>query len=97
MKLYHYPSFHLPAKDWIEHLSLRGVVADAVLFDPPYSHRQVMEVYAGIGRQFTKRDAQQMGCWTAERDGLASMLKSGAGVSRFRSGGIRLDSEKSAG
>jgi len=47
---------HLDALDFIssfEHWSLNGV-----LFDPPYSPRQVMECYNKIGREVTMEDTQ---------------------------------------
>lgn len=41
--------FHLDAEVFTEHLIEKGIKADLVLFDPPYSTRQTKECYAGIG------------------------------------------------
>jgi hypothetical protein len=36
----------------------RGVKADLIIFDPPYSPRQVSEVYSEIGLTATMKDTQ---------------------------------------
>ncbi|OQW38365.1 MAG: hypothetical protein A4C66_11885 [Nitrospira sp. HN-bin3] len=46
------------AEDFLRNLIRQGVRADAVLFDPPYSPRQVAECYAGTGRKITMADTQ---------------------------------------
>jgi hypothetical protein len=58
-------------------------MADLGIFDPPYSARQVKEVYAGQGRQFFKADSQNHGRWTKERDLLAQIIKVGGHVISF--------------
>lgn len=40
---------HMDATDFLRMLADRGVQADVVLIDPPYSPRQVKECYDGIG------------------------------------------------
>lgn len=42
-----------------------------VVFDPPYSLRQVKECYDSFGEGFTHRDSQNAIRWTAERDIIA--------------------------
>jgi len=40
---------HMEAIDFLGMLASEGVVADVVLFDPPYSPRQISECYASAG------------------------------------------------
>lgn len=54
----------------------RGVRADAVLFDPPYSPRQMAEVYRKVG--LAGREVSQTAKLYKEvRDGLDALLKPG--------------------
>lgn len=39
----------MEAQDFLRDLAARGVVADALLLDPPYSPRQMSEVYSSVG------------------------------------------------
>src|SRR6267378_6862556 len=50
-------AYHLEAVEFLELLHTKGVLADLVLVDPPYSPRQVKECYDSIGRQVTQDDA----------------------------------------
>jgi hypothetical protein len=58
---------HTPAKYHLDALhflkQLEGQY-QGVLFDPPYSLRQVKECYEGLGREFTLHDSQDVGRWT---------------------------------
>lgn len=49
---------HLEARDFLRQLVQRQVVANLIIFDPPYSPRQVQECYESIGRQVTMQDTQ---------------------------------------
>jgi len=69
--------WHLDARDFCWELQRTGVVADAVLFDPPYSPRQVAECYAGVGRAVTKADTQNGRLYREVRDGLHQLLRPG--------------------
>ena len=42
-------TFNMEARDFLQHLVETSVKADVVLFDPPYSPRQITECYSGIG------------------------------------------------
>ena len=48
---------HMDATDFLAGLANRGVVADLVIIDPPYSPRQVKECYDGIGIKMKQTDA----------------------------------------
>lgn len=49
---------HMEALEFLTMLLKRGVQADLVIFDPPYSARQVMECYNAVGRSVTMQDTQ---------------------------------------
>lgn len=48
-----------------------------VLFDPPYSLRQVKECYDLFGAGFTHKDSQNAIRWTIERDIIAERQRAG--------------------
>lgn len=50
---------------------------DLILFDPPYSYRQCVEIYQGIGREWTQRDHQQVQRWSQLKDSLSRTLQFG--------------------
>lgn len=49
---------HMEALEFLDMLREKGVLADLVIFDPPYSARQVAECYAAVGRKTTMEDTQ---------------------------------------
>lgn len=63
---------HLPADEFVE---MEGVSADAVLFDPPYSPRQITECYQAIGLTCGTEDTQNGRLYRRVKDGLHRMLK----------------------
>lgn len=50
--------YHLDALDFLEMLRDTRTIADLVIFDPPYSARQVAECYQQVGRTVTMQDTQ---------------------------------------
>ena len=54
-----------------------GVVADSVLFDPPYSPRQMSEVYKSVGLSRGMASTQNARLYREVRDGLGALLKPG--------------------
>lgn len=68
---------HMDAADYCAKLKADGVVADAVLFDPPYSPRQVSELYRAIGRTPGQQDTQTARLYKHVRDGLDALLRPG--------------------
>lgn len=48
---------HMDATEYLDVLSVQGVVADLVIIDPPYSPRQVKECYDSIGHKMEQDDA----------------------------------------
>lgn len=73
---------HMDALDFLDMLRERGVVADAVLLDPPYSPRQVREVYQSVGREVTKPDTAMRVLWGA-RERADLILRPGGVVLSF--------------
>jgi hypothetical protein len=57
---------HMKAFDFLTKLANDGVRADLIIFDPPYSLRQVKEVYDEFGK-FTFEDSKDAGKWTREK------------------------------
>tara|TARA_R110002126_G_scaffold71673_3_gene179589 strand:- start:1675 stop:2193 length:519 start_codon:yes stop_codon:yes gene_type:complete len=50
--------YHLEAREFMRRLVNQGLKADLIIFDPPYSPRQVSEVYSEIGLTATMKDTQ---------------------------------------
>jgi hypothetical protein len=50
--------YHMEALEFLYMLKDNDVLADLVIFDPPYSPRQLAEVYEQIGRAATMADTQ---------------------------------------
>lgn len=67
--------YHLDAGEFLRTLINKGVRAQAVIFDPPYSLQQAKQVYQNVGRKFLLEDAQQVGRWSAEKEVIAKLLK----------------------
>lgn len=73
--------YHMEAVDFIKKLVADGVQADLVVFDPPYSPRQVKEVYDTVGMHFGVDDQHNTGRWTLERDLISTLCPSGTVLS----------------
>ena len=64
--------YHLDALEFLHKIPSNS--ADCVLYDPPYSLRQVVECYKGIGKTITQQDTQSS--WRAKHlDEIARILK----------------------
>lgn len=68
--------YHMDATDFVEQI-LAESASDAVLFDPPYSPRQISEVYKAIGRECSTEDTQNARLYKRVKDGLDRTLKPG--------------------
>ena len=69
--------YHLEAAEFCEVLQDEEVEADAVLFDPPYSPRQMSEVYARVGMGGGSASTQNARLYKEVRDGLYPLLRPG--------------------
>lgn len=64
--------YHMDALEFLKMFEDGSV--DAVLYDPPYSLRQVVESYKGVGKEITQEDTQSS--WRARHlDEIARILK----------------------
>lgn len=69
--------YHMDAAAFCVLLLSEGVRADAVIFDPPYSPRQISEVYAGVGRECHTAETQSGVLYQSVRDGLDRLMSPG--------------------
>lgn len=65
------------AQEFCERLFAEGVQADVVLFDPPYSPRQISECYREAGLKAAGKDTQNAALYSRVRKPLAALLKPG--------------------
>ncbi len=63
------------AEEWCK--SLVGLQADVILFDPPYSPRQISECYKSVGKSVGMKDTQSAALYARVRPALAALLKPG--------------------
>jgi len=76
--------YHKPARVFLRWLRAKNITIDLVIFDPPYSRRQVMECYDGIGVKFTNKDSQEFSLnWKVEREIINHFLPVGGIVLSF--------------
>lgn len=75
--------YHMDARDFMRMLIQKRVRADAVVFDPPYSPRQVSECYASIGLTTTMKDTQTANMKKECRDLMRHIVKRGGKVLTF--------------
>jgi len=75
--------YHMEALTFLNHLAGKGIKSNLVIFDPPYSPRQVKEVYNKVGRHFGIKDQQNTGRWSAEKNTINKLLKIGGIVLTF--------------
>jgi hypothetical protein len=74
---------HMQAPEFLSMLADQGVTADVVLFDPPYSPRQVAECYAAAGVPVTKTATQNAALYAACRREIRRLCKRGTVVLSF--------------
>ena len=79
--------FHLDALDFLK--QFRDGIVDAVLYDPPYSPRQVSECYTRLGRTVDMQTTQAS-YWSNQKKEIARIVKPGGIVITcgWNSGGI---------
>jgi len=74
--------YHMEALEFLATLHAAKVKADLVIFDPPYSPRQISECYSQIGRQCTMQDTQSK-TWMEWRNAIALVCAQNATVLSF--------------
>lgn len=65
---------HLDAIDFLESLVDRDIKADLLIFDPPYSPRQISECYQAAGLKAGMRDTQNARLYSACRNAALKVL-----------------------
>ncbi|MBA7646932.1 hypothetical protein ES703_54700 [subsurface metagenome] len=75
--------YHLDVLDFLKILIAKKIQADLILFDPPYSLRQIKECYEGIGRKYTSNDGWKPNRWKEEKDLIDRILLPGSIVLSF--------------
>ena len=80
-------NYHLEALDFLKMFD--DVSVDGVLYDPPYSPRQVSECYKNFGYEVTQ-STTQASFWTKHKQEISRIVKVGGKVISFgwNSGGI---------
>lgn len=74
---------HMDARSFLDMLAERGVKADLVLFDPPYSPRQISECYAAAGLTAGMRDTQNARLYSECRTRIEKIAALGCRVLSF--------------
>lgn len=70
-------AYHMDAVDFLRHMKATGVVADTVLFDPPYSPRQISECYSEAGLSAGMADTQSARFKREVRNAVRAILPVG--------------------
>lgn len=75
--------FHMDAEEFLNVLAQRGVKCDLLIFDPPYSPRQLKECYDSMGRKMQLEDGQTARLRSVWRDAAMQILDSECVVLNF--------------
>lgn len=75
--------YHMDAEEFLLLLGFCGVVADLIIFDPPYSPRQISECYKSFGKEVTRKDTQNSGLYSRVRKSILSLCVPGSIVLSF--------------
>lgn len=74
---------HMDAVEFLEMLSEKGIKADVVIFDPPYSPRQISECYAAAGKKAGMIDTQNAALYAKCRAAIRKICGQGSLVLSF--------------
>lgn len=75
--------FHMDAEAFLKKLTKDKVLADLVIFDPPYSPRQISECYKSIGMEVGMKETQSALLYKRVRDAIEPVLRPGGVVLSF--------------
>jgi hypothetical protein len=73
----------MDAEDFLLEIARRGFLCDLGLFDPPYSPRQISEVYKSVGREVGMAGTQNGALYRRVRDALDALIVPGGIVLSF--------------
>ncbi|MCI0558696.1 MAG: hypothetical protein MN733_09385, partial [Nitrososphaera sp.] len=74
---------HMDAVAFLEMLADRGVKADCIILDPPYSPRQISECYAAAGLKAGMKDTQNAALYSRVRMAARRLCNVGTTVLSF--------------
>lgn len=74
---------HLDAEAFLKLLAHQKIVADLVIFDPPYSPRQISECYKKVGLEVGMKETQSALLYQRVRDAIAPLCETGSIVLSF--------------
>lgn len=66
--------YNMDALAFLEMLKKEAIKANLVVFDPPYSPRQVKECYQGVGLKMKQTDGHRTHAWSKEKDVIDNIL-----------------------
>lgn len=72
--------YHLDAREFLQLFQENTI--DYVVYDPPYSPRQVSECYKGVGKNVTSKDTS-MAYWRLQKEEIKRILKQNGKVICF--------------
>jgi hypothetical protein len=75
--------YHMDAEAFLWGLVEEGTQVDLVIFDPPYSPRQVAEAYESIGKQPSTQDTQNAALYSRVRKTINLLVPPGGVVLSF--------------
>jgi len=76
-------SYHMDAEEFLKMLAACEVESDLVLFDPPYSPRQISECYKSVGLEVRMKETQNGALYKRVRDSIEPILAPGGVVLSF--------------
>jgi hypothetical protein len=74
---------HMDAEAFLLMLSTRGVKADLIIFDPPYSPRQISECYKSVGMEVGMKETQSALLYQRVRNAIMPICTDAAIVLSF--------------
>lgn len=74
---------HMDAEAFLKLLAHQKVSADLVIFDPPYSPRQISECYKKVGLEVGMKETQSALLYQRVRDAIAPICEAGSIVLSF--------------
>lgn len=74
---------HMDAEKFLIHLAAQDVKADLIIFDPPYSPRQISECYKAVGLEVGMKETQSALLYQRVRDAIVPVATEDAIVLSF--------------
>lgn len=74
---------HMDAEDFLKMLASKSVKAELVIFDPPYSPRQISECYKSVGLEVGMKDTQSSVLYQRVRNAIMPILSDSGTVLSF--------------